>query len=172
MSTGQTFADLPPDAKNLTPPQRLDRIKTLPGPRGFLLGTVAGQPNVHRVAGIAPDPSLEPIVTDYPFQVMEFIGVGRSPYPLGSTITVRVLGGTLNGVAMKTEEDVPTLVTGHQYLVSVRGQAQIAGGSSATVQVISIAGDVWDVDNGAVRGGAEWAGIAEDLPTFRRHFRP
>lgn len=153
-------------SRGLTAAQKLDRALALPGRRGFMKGVV-GSATSQQLPNSRPD--MPVIVTDFAFRVDEFLGRGVSPYETGSTITLRVPGGTAGGITSAVE-DAPVVYRGETLYVDVRDQGQIAGGNTPTIQVVSSTADAFEVRGGIVVGHKAWEGFAEDEATFRRHF--
>lgn len=96
-------------------------------------------------------------------------GLPPSPYPVGSTITLRVGGGTL-GATTEVVADAPSVEPGQYLFVSVHGQGNNFGGNTPAVLVASDKADVLQVASGVVH----WHGVddqfAEPVATFRQHF--
>jgi len=155
-----------PAYRGLTAAQKLDRVLTLPGRRGFMKGVV-GSATTQQLPDMRPDMSV--IVTDFAFRVDDFVGRGVPPYQRGSTITLRVPGGTV-GAITSSVEDVPALHSGQILYVDMRDQGEVAGGNTPRVQVVSSAADAFEVRGGIVVGHGAWEGFAEDEATFGRHF--
>lgn len=156
-----------PSYEGLSHAQKLDRVLTLPGRRGFVRGTT-GTPVVLELPG--SQLGLEEIMTDFPFTVHEYMGRGESPYAVGSVISLRVPGGQRADRSM-VWEGAPNVRAGQELIVDVRDQGQIAGGNAPARQVVSSTADVFEVRGGTVIGEGAWAGLSEPLATIRDHFR-
>lgn len=165
----RTHADgaLLPGFANLSPDQLLDRSLTLPGMRGIVRGHVEATISMHNLTIPASD--QQNLVTDFAFLVEAYYGHGSPPYPLGSTISLRVPGGAIGNIISVTE-NAPTVTPGMEIFVFVRDQGTVAGGNTSTVLVASSTADVLRVVGDKVVGQGSFAAVAESLPQFLTHF--
>ena len=160
-----------PGYQNLTEDQILDRSMSVGGMRGMVRGSTGAA-----VAHLIHD-RLHPsgiVVTDYPFLVQAFYGRGSAPYALGTSIVLRIPGGTVPDASGRPEqttvEDAPSLAMAAEYFVAVRDQGEQLGGSSASVLVATDVSDVYPVHDGSVTGEGSLASWSESIDRFVAHF--
>jgi hypothetical protein len=146
----------------LTIDQRLDRSLSVPGVLGILRGTT-GTPRISTIAAAGPFQGA--IVTDYPFTIAGGFGSALTKYPVGTVVSLRVLGGTI-GDQTSVVSNSPKVSAGKEYYVWVRDQGVIAGGNTSSVIVVSTPYSVHEIRDGVVYG----VGYSEPLATFEQHF--
>ncbi len=166
-----------PEYARLSTPEKLDRTLASPSTRAVLEGR-AGSPT----SRVVPEQgsSYGRQVQDVPFAVRAVHGRRSSPYAAGSSITLRLPGppaqpppappGQPQLVVKETDgPQPPTVQAGRDYFVLARDVGIWAGGTTATVIVLTSPVDVFLVEpDGLVRGQGPWADFAEPLDTFRR----
>jgi hypothetical protein len=147
-----------------------DLLNSLIGPPhvlGFVKGVVTGP-------GSSVEVQMNHSVafTDFPLRVTGFVGPVPSPYAKGSSITLRVPGGSMAGT-MYIEDGAPSVVPGQTLYVLYRNQGKFGGGNSAGRIVASIAGqDVFYDNAGTVSGQGRFRPEAWSEPeaVFEAHF--
>jgi hypothetical protein len=156
-----------PKVAGLSKDQVLQQLIAPPQVRGFVWGVLGESSKV--VAITLPGDQRASLFTDYPLRVLNFVGPGQAPYLVGSTITVRVPGGTTSSERV-TFEDAPQVAAGDTVFVLDRDQGQLGGGNTATVLVASRGSDVFELRNGYVVGQGDFSGLSEPLAVFLAHF--
>jgi hypothetical protein len=183
---GDAAYDVDPAFAKKSYDERLDAAIPQLGYQGIVGGVVsAAAPRPIVVfRGSVPGRQVAEPWLDYQFTVESFTGRGRSPYTIGSTITVRaaVARGTLDDGSTVLQEDVPggvpVIHPGDHILVLYHPQAGDQGaGNSASRLVVPTAGHVYVVRNGTVFPDATTvpAGVSpprpESLDRFLAHFQ-
>lgn len=155
-----------PDYAGLSVDQQLDRSLTLPGIHGVLRGTTSSP--IARTLSITSD-GFSQIVTEFPFKVVGFLGPGTSPYPVGTTITLRIPGGTVGNIR-SIVEDVPSIRPNADIFVFVRDHGTYLGGNTGVILIATDDTDLFTVRNGIVSGQGKWKQLSESLAAFEKHF--
>lgn len=156
-----------PGYQGLTADQKLDRALSLPGMHAVIAGHT-GSPTTHTI----PDShgyKGTTVVTDFPFTVTRVITRGRSAYAVGEVVTLRMQGGSADGLTMSVD-DSPSVPAKSDVFVFDRDQGIIAGGSSNSVLVVSNPADVFTVRGTTVVGQGPFVNVAEPLDRFVSHF--
>lgn len=156
-----------PTVKALSITQQLERSITLPYIKGLLRGVV-GSPTSHTVTDVT-EPRMNWHVTDYPFRVTAFLGSAASPYPISTTITLRLVDLSDDGSTGQSNL-TSQIKSGDELFVYVRDQGMIGNGNTGTTLVASSLVDFLTLRNGTVYGHGQWASLAEPLATFEKHF--
>lgn len=157
-----------PAYAGLTPDQTLDKSGHEPWFRGMLRGRT-GAATVHKLPlGVG---NFADIVTDVTFTVEEFVGPGDPPCRIGSTIVLRLPGGSI-GKDTVTYEDAPTVIGPKTDLyVALRDHGVFLGGDTNGAVIVSSDADVFEVRNGMVAGRGPFGGLNEPVAVFEQHFR-
>lgn len=157
---------------SLSPDQALDLKISQAGVHGIVHGTVGA---ASAVSLPNPDSSRSNLVaTNFPFQVRASLGTGPAPFATGTTITLRIPGGTL-GTQSTQAEDAPQVASGDELYVFVRDVAPYFatrwGQNTGNLLVVVNADDVFQVRGGIVHGEGTNAALAEPVAVFEQHFK-
>jgi len=155
---------------SLTNDQVLSKLVGPPFVLGFVKGVIVGQ---GVSAAVQRTPQTRPVTyTDFPLKVIAFVGPEASPYAIGSTITLRVPGGT-SGDTVYVDDAAPTVTNGQVVYVLDRNQGDIGGGNTPDRLVASLAGqDVFYDNAGTVSGQGRFdrSRWSESEAAFEAHF--
>jgi hypothetical protein len=156
---------------SLTNDQVLSSLVGPPYVLGFVKGVITGQ-------GVSVEVRRTPqakgvAYTDFPLKVVAFIGPAVSPYAIGSTIALRVPGGT-SGDTITIDDAAPTVTNGQLVYILDRNQGDIGGGNTADRIVASLAGqDVFYDNAGIVTGQGRFSRDkwSQSEAAFEAHFK-
>lgn len=157
-----------PEDREVTVAQRLDRALTRSDVKGMMEGIVTGPSFSHEIPRRGDN--LTNVATDFPFQILSFLGSGSTPYRIGSKITLRVQGGR-TGTIEQAGESMPLIRPGAHLFVLAYDHHAFIGDNTDSVLIVPHAHAAFELRNGQVYGQGTLANFSEPVDQFRLHFR-